>query len=166
MRLHSLTILAIAAGVAVLCGTVPAAFHHWRIRSAVYSQRVAFATADAAEMARKYPLFMGQIVQDNAASVSEGVLPPVLQHVWNENTVVCLVRAVSNWIATNFLVRALSPKNVYDCAGLVALLLFVGVVVLVGGNVVSNVAIANTFRHNTKKQASRLRSPAAVVVDE
>ena len=166
MRLHPLTILAIAAGVAVLCGTVPAAFHHWRVRSAVYSQRVAFATTDAAEMARKYPLFMGQIVQDNAASVSEGVLPPVLQHVWNENTVVCLVRAVSNWIATNFLVRVLSPRSIYDCAGLVALLVFVGVLVIVGGNVASNVAFANTFRHNTKKQSSRLQSPVAITVDE
>lgn len=166
MRFTTLAIVAFAAVVSLVVGAGPYAWHHWCTRTAEHGQRTRFATNHAAVMMEEYPLIMGEFVQKNAAEMAGGVASPVLMRVWDQNTVVYVVRAVSNWVATNFLVRALSPSSAYDVAGLIALLIFAGIVVLAGGNLISNVVFANTFRHNSKKARARPASMPSLASDE
>jgi len=163
MRTSTLLLAALAVALAV--GTLPPALRHWNTRAAEISQRAAFARHDAAEMVRKYPLFMGSIVENNAATVAEGTVAPVLSQAWATNTVVCTLRAVSTWLATNFLVRALSPQTFADCAGLAGLLVFAIAALFIGGGAWSNVAMARTFRHNTKHARAPPPPPPADMID-
>jgi hypothetical protein len=151
MRTSALLVVALAVLVGV--GTLPPLLRHWSVRASELAERAAFARTDAADMARKYPSFMGSLVQQNAATVAEGTLAPVLVEAWNNNTLVCLVRAIANWVATNFLVRVLSPQTWMECAGLGALVLGLIVAVIglaIGGNMYTNIAATRTFRKNAK----------------
>lgn len=162
MRLATWQIVLIAATVAVGVGVLPPALRHWSIRSTEIAERARFARTHAADMVREYPSFMGSFVEQNAHSVAEGSFWPVVERAWETNTLVCTVRAIAHWIATNFLVRALSPQTVYDVAGLVALLVLALAGLYIGGMVYSNIMMARTFRHNAKLMA---RSPLAASGD-
>lgn len=167
MRLATWQIVLIAAAVAVGVGVLPPALRHWAIRSAEIGERARFARVHAADMVREYPSFMGSFVEQNAHSVAEGSFWPVVERAWETNTLVWAVRAIVHWIATNFLVRALSPQSVYDVAGLVALLVLALAGLYVGGMVYSNIMMARTFRHNAKLMArSPLSSAADITVED
>lgn len=167
MQLSTTTIVLLAAAVALGFGTLPAALHYWRGLAQEVSERAAFARVDAAEMARKYPSFMGSIVELNARKVAEGALWPVLMRAWDTNTLVCAVRAIVHWVATNFLVRVLSPQTIYDCIGLGALLLLLIAAIYVGGIVYANIMMARTFRRNVKLASRTASAPVdACLSDE
>lgn len=167
MRLPTWQIVLVAAAVAVCVGVLPPALRHWAIRSAEIGERARFARTHAADMVREYPSFMGTFVEQNAHSVAEGSFWPVVERAWETNTLVCTVRAIAHWIATNFLVRALSPQSVYDLVGLAALLILTLAGLHIGGTVYSNIMMARTFRHNTKLMArSPLSSSADITVED
>jgi len=154
--MHTSTLLLVALAVAVGVGVLPPVLQHWNTRAAEITQRDAFARHDAAEMARKYPLFMGSIVEQNAATVAEGTIAPVLVHAWETSAIVRTVRAVAMWLATNFLVRVLSPQSFVDCAGLAALLTFGVVALFLTANAWTNVSMARTFQHNTQALSAKM----------
>jgi uncharacterized membrane protein len=65
---------------------------------------------------------------------------------------VCTVRAIAHWIATNFIVRVLSPQSAFEYCGLVGLIVafvvLLVILVVVGGNLWSNTMFVRSMREN------------------
>lgn len=160
MRLTSVIALAVVA--TLLWEVAPPAMQHLGILSRRIDERKRFVTDDMDHMVRKYPTFMTKVAEETVDELSRGTWAPVLERAWDNNSWVCLVRGVRDWVANNFVVRILSPQTPWECAGLVALLFCVAVVSWGLLNLFGSMYMANTMRLNA--EAKRMASTPKVVL--